>query len=60
MTTMKENYERLLHKYFQIKDPSFHSIETLCREFESIKSYIDVENCNFLLDNYNDYHNLLL
>lgn len=54
-----ENYKSLLHKYFIDKKPTLLAIMNLQKEFRYIKSYIDVENCDWLVNNYNKYKNLL-
>lgn len=54
-----ENYKSLLHKYFIEQEPTPLAIMNLQKEFEYIKSYIDVENCDWLIDNYNKYRSLL-
>lgn len=54
-----ENYKSLLHKYFICKEPTPLAIMDLQKQFRYIQSYIDVENCNWLVDNYNKYKSLL-
>lgn len=54
-----ENYKSLLHKYFIEKSPAKCYINNLKLEFEYIQSYIDVENCDWLVDNYNKYKSIL-
>lgn len=54
-----ENYTSLLHKYFIDKKPTLLAIMNLQKEFRYIQSYIDVGNCDWLVDNYNKYKSLL-
>lgn len=54
-----ENYKSLLHKYFIEEEPTPLTIMNLQKEFRYIQSYIDAENCNWLVDNYNKYRSLL-
>lgn len=54
-----ENYKSLLHKYFIDKKPTLLAIMNLQKEFRYIQSYIDIENCDWLIDNYNKYRSLL-
>lgn len=54
-----ENYKSLLHKYFIEENPTPVHIMLLQKEFRYIQSYIDVDNCDWLIDNYNKYICLL-
>lgn len=54
-----ENYKSLLDKYFIDKEPTPLAIMNLQKEFRYVESYIDITNCDWLVENYNKYKRLL-